>query len=125
MGTPPSQSGSLANAAEVLPRRFTWLRRILIGCGVLLLLLIGLRLVWGYAAQRALDAKIAELRAAGYGVYPEDAPADDVERSEKTVEFWIAAASALPPPPARKLDRSSSRCLSAMSATIPACTSVC
>ncbi len=75
-----------------LPRRFVWLKRIAVGAGVVLVLLVGLRLWWGYAAKHALDRKIAELRAAGYGVYPEDMPKDDKLRSEEAAELWDQAA---------------------------------
>lgn len=57
---------------QPFPPRFWWLKRILIGSGGLLLLLIAVRFWWGWEANRRLEAALAEWRANGEPVLAAD-----------------------------------------------------
>jgi hypothetical protein len=76
-----------------VPPRYWWLKRVLVAAGALVLLLVALRLAWGWEAQRRLDAKIAEYRAAGQPV-----TLDDFQRSpvpdEENAAFYLRHAIA-------------------------------
>jgi hypothetical protein len=58
--------------AVAIPPRYWWLKRILVGVGVLLVVLGCMRWWWGVEAQRRFDALIASYVAAGEPVFPED-----------------------------------------------------
>ncbi|MBN2447335.1 MAG: hypothetical protein JXO22_11440 [Phycisphaerae bacterium] len=84
-----------------VPPRYWWLKRFAIGAGTVLVLMTGLRIWWGVAADRSLERKIAELRSAGFGVYPEDADWEFAGDSAG-VQRWrevLAATSSIPPVP--------------------------
>jgi hypothetical protein len=51
------------NAPAAIPPRFWWLKRLTTGGLVLLLLLLGLRLWWGWIAQRRIDVEITAAKA--------------------------------------------------------------
>ena len=72
MSESPANSTLPDAAAEPIPPRYWWLKRILIGAGALLVLLIAMRIYWGYEADRRIQAEIARYRAAGQPVFPED-----------------------------------------------------
>ena len=55
-----------------VPPRHWWLKRIVAGATLLLVALIGLRLWWGWYADRALQTEINKYIAAGEPIYPED-----------------------------------------------------
>lgn len=57
---------------QPIPPRWRGVKRIALGVLAALVLLVLLRLGWGWEAQRRLDAKIAAIRAAGEPVLPED-----------------------------------------------------
>ncbi len=57
---------------QPIPPRFWWLKRIAAGCLVLLIMVVALRLWWGWEAHQRLQSRIDELVAAGEPVYPED-----------------------------------------------------
>jgi len=88
MGEPPIELDVTAVADradfEPVPARFWWLKRISAAVGVLIVALAVLRGVWGYLAQRRLDAQIEEYRAAGQFVTPEqfDAELDAVQDAD-------------------------------------------
>ena len=58
--------------AEPLPVRYWWLRRLLIGGGCLLLVLVAIRLWWGWEAHRRFQAEIDKCLAAGEPILPAD-----------------------------------------------------
>jgi hypothetical protein len=60
------------DSAVPVPPRYWWLKRIGVASGVLLLLLVAMRLYWGYEANHRLQAEIDRIRAAGQPIYPED-----------------------------------------------------
>src|SRR5215207_5707201 len=77
---------------EPLPRRRLRTRhRVMVGLGVILFL-VGLRLWWGWHAQRRLDRAIAELRASGEPVTEQDVavPVPD----EQNAAFYLRRAAA-------------------------------
>lgn len=53
------------------PPRFRWTKRIAKVYAVIVFLLILTRIAWGNLADAKLNAKLAELDAAGANVYPE------------------------------------------------------
>jgi len=55
-----------------IPPRFWWLKRILIASTALIVVLVALRLWWGWYASRLLQAEIDRIIALGEPIYPED-----------------------------------------------------
>lgn len=72
MDTPETTHDLDLPDATPVPPRYWWLRRILIGTGVLLVGLVGVRIWWGWEAHRRLTAQIDKYVAAGEPIYPED-----------------------------------------------------
>ena len=54
---------------SLVPKRYRWLKRLMILCGALLVGLVLLRWWWGFEANRRLQAQIEQYRAAGQPVY--------------------------------------------------------
>jgi hypothetical protein len=54
------------------PPRFRWLKRTAVGFSILIVLLIGVRVIWGAAAERRLAAFVDACKAAGEPIEPED-----------------------------------------------------
>src|SRR5271155_1503822 len=79
------------------PRRFWWLKRLTVAGLFLLLILFGLRLWWGRAAQLQLDAVIAAAQARGEPVLIDDFNEPDSDRppdaQNAAVQFSAAAAA--------------------------------
>jgi hypothetical protein len=82
-------------AVRPIPPRYWWLKRILVGVGVLLAALTGLRWWWGWEAERRLEAKIAEYRAAGQPVLAEDFARPAVADEENAAKLYYRARAAL------------------------------
>ncbi len=80
------------------PPRFWWLRRITLGVVVLLLILSGLRVWWGWEANRRFDRVIRELAARGQPIRAEDLdlPIADDDDANAAVHI-VAAANAIDP----------------------------
>lgn len=72
--------------------RFRWLWRSLVGLALLIVGLVALRLAWGLYAEWRLSAKIAEYRAAGEPVYPEDFARPSLADEDNAAVFIRAAA---------------------------------
>ncbi len=78
------------------PPRYWWLKRILAGVGLLLVGLLLLRLVWGWEANRRLQAEIDSYIAAGEPIHPEDFdPAEDIPNDQNAAKFLMDAAAAV------------------------------
>lgn len=86
-----------ANTAQVrpVPVRYWWLKRILFGCGVILIGLVALRIWWGWEANRRLQAGIDGYIAAGEPVYPEDFDQSAVPDDQNAAKMYDDAAAAL------------------------------
>ncbi|MEZ6085095.1 MAG: hypothetical protein R3E58_14425 [Phycisphaerae bacterium] len=54
-----------AEGAIPIPPRYWWLKRLSLAGAVLVFLLVGLRLYWGYEADRRLERAREEIRAKG------------------------------------------------------------
>lgn len=65
-------SHSDRSSDQRIPPRYWWLNRILLVSAVYVLFLVGLRLYWGWEAERRLNAKIEHYRALGQPVLLED-----------------------------------------------------
>jgi len=83
------------DATQRIPPRYWWLKRILAAVGVLIVLLVLFRLWWGWEAQRRLDAKIAQYRAAGQPVTMEDFQQPPVPDAENAAKYLQDAAAAI------------------------------
>lgn len=95
----PDTSTKLPEPTDVpIPPRYWWLKRIAIGVVVLLLLVVGLRLWWGYSVDRRIDAMIAEYHAASQPILPEDFVTDPVPDEENAVWYYQQAAAAITMP---------------------------
>ncbi len=76
--------------------RFWWLKRLLVGGGVLLLVLVAVRLGWGWMAHRLLQAEIEKCIAAGEPIYPQDFnPKEPVPDNRNAAKSLMDAAAAL------------------------------
>jgi hypothetical protein len=91
--TPPSD-----DTTRPIPPRYWWLKRILLAVGVLIVGLVVLRLWWGYEAERRLQAKIDELRAAGEPLTPEDFELPALPDEKNAAYFYRQAAAAIVQP---------------------------
>src|SRR5580698_6264662 len=58
--------------AAAVPVRSWWLKRLSAAGMLLVIILLGLRIWWGWIAQRQLDAEIAAAKALGEPVSAED-----------------------------------------------------
>lgn len=73
-----------------MPERYWWLKRIALGVGVYLLLMVGLRLVWGPAAIAGFERGVDRVRAAGYAVRREDGPPALTYEQQRAAQAWTA-----------------------------------
>lgn len=78
-----------------MPPRYWWLKRILATAGVLSIVVVCGHWLWGVAAERNLQKKIAQLRAAGQPVLPEDFEQPAVPDEENAAYYIEQACSAL------------------------------
>jgi hypothetical protein len=82
-----------------VPRRYYWLKRLL-GLGLLaVLLLVGLRLVWGYRANARYAALIAEIEATGDPIHFEDLVIEPVPDQDNKAYHLKQALAAWPTVP--------------------------
>lgn len=84
--------------AKPHPPRYWWLKRLALAAAVFLLALLGLRWWWGCEAERRLQAKIAEYRAAGQPVLLEDFMPEPIPDEENGAHFLQLAASKITQP---------------------------
>ncbi|HUU97565.1 MAG TPA: hypothetical protein VM487_17655 [Phycisphaerae bacterium] len=87
-----------SDQARPIPPRYWWLKRILLAAGVLILALAALRWWWGWEAERRLEAKIAEYRAAGQPVTIEDFQSSPIPDDENAAVLLRKAAAAIVTP---------------------------
>ncbi len=81
---------------EPIPPRYWWLKRILLASAVFVVLLVALRLWWGWEADRRLQAEIDRIIAAGEPIYPEDFdPKEKVPDDQNAAKLYQAAQDAL------------------------------
>ncbi|HNQ23944.1 MAG TPA: hypothetical protein PKK06_12705 [Phycisphaerae bacterium] len=92
---PPPPTTVAPPVAQPFPPRFWWLKRIVVAVLVLLLALLGLRLWWGWEAQRRFDAAIAAYRAAGEPVFPEDFLTEQVPDEDNAARVYDRALQKL------------------------------
>lgn len=78
-----------------VPPRYWWLKRILVTAGVLSIVVVCGHWLWGVAAERNLQKKIAQLRAAGQPVLSEDFEQPGVPDEENAAYFVRRAAAQL------------------------------
>ena len=83
-----------------VPPRFWWLKRLTAAGVVLVLAMLGLRLWWGHVADERLQAKIAEYRALGQPVLPEDFRREPIP-DEENGAYWLKRAASQVTPPRR------------------------
>lgn len=94
--TPPAPS-AFAPEAEPVPPRFWWFKRLWPLVAAWLLLMIGLRIWWGYEAQRRFDQRITAYRAAGQPVILEEFRPPAVPEDENAAPLWRQAAISVIP----------------------------
>ena len=85
------------------PPRYWWLKRIGIGTTALLILLLLIRFVWGWDANRRLETELAAMRARGEPTRGEDLESPSVPDSSNYVYYLRQAITAINPnadPPA-------------------------
>ncbi len=76
-----------------IPPRYWWMKRVSIGVGVLLVVVVVLRLLWGLEADRRLQAEIDRIIAAGEPFYPEDYIEDVADEQNAAVLYEKAAGA--------------------------------
>lgn len=81
--------------AKAVPPRYGWLRRVAAAWAALLLIVLGLRLLWGWRTDVRLNAEIARLRAAGERVLPEDFVYQPLPKDANAAELIARAAEAI------------------------------
>jgi len=97
---PPATAKPAPSAAETpIPPRFWWLKRILASVGLMVVGLVALWFWWNHEAERRLQAKIDEYRAAGQPVTLEDFQTASVPDEENAAVHYVAAAAAIKNPP--------------------------
>lgn len=77
------------------PPRYWWLKRIAIVSAVLVALVAGLRLWWGYEAEHRLNALVAQYRAAGEPIEPEDFNPPPIPDEQNAAVYWKQAGETL------------------------------
>jgi hypothetical protein len=82
---------------EPIPPRYWWLKRILAGALLLLIVLVGVRVWWGVVAERRLQRKIDEYRATGQPLLPEDFAVAKLPDAQNAAHFLNLAGQALTP----------------------------
>lgn len=88
----------IARAPDVpCPPRYRWAKRLGGVFVVFLLAVVGLRVWFGYEAQRRFDAYVAELRARGEPVYPEEFDPGPIWAEENAADAFMGAAHLLSP----------------------------
>ena len=95
---PDSSHDSAWNPQLAFPPRYWWLKRILAATAVLLVALLVVHWWWGLDARRKLDAKIAEYRALGQPVMPEDFKLPPIPDEENAAHFLKQAAAKIVQP---------------------------
>jgi hypothetical protein len=83
-----------AGHVELVPPRFWWLKRVGLGIGVVVALAVGLRIVLGIIAGRALERRITSYHAAGEPILPEDFDSRQVPEDENAVPLLERAEAA-------------------------------
>lgn len=78
-----------------VPPRYWWLKRILIVSGAFLIVLVGVRLWWGWEANRRLQAEIDRIIAAGEPIYPADFDPPPMRPEENAAKLYLDAEAAL------------------------------
>ena len=93
--TPASEARPTGKPVSPVPPRYWWLKRILIVSGIFLLALIGVRLGWGWEANRQLQAEIDRIIAAGEPIYPADFDPPPMRPEENAAKLYLDAEAAL------------------------------
>ncbi len=79
-----------------VPPRYWWLKRIALASAFLLAALVGLRLWWGWEANRRLQAEIDRIIAAGEPIYPEDFdPKEAIPDEQNAARLLVEANEAV------------------------------
>ena len=78
-----------------VPPRFWWLKRIIVVSATLLVVLLGVRLWWGWEANRRLQAEIDRIIAAGEPIYPADFDPPEMLPEENAAKLYLDAEAAL------------------------------
>ncbi len=88
----------MAEIAVADPPRFRWLKRgTVIGFGVIVAL-AGVRLWWGWEAQRRLDAIVAAMHARGEPILAEDFKSPPLASGDNAAPILLQAAAAVRSP---------------------------
>jgi hypothetical protein len=87
----------MARDEGIFRHPFSWRSRIFRAVVALLLLVLVVRLVWGWQTHRALAARLAELREAGQPVEVGDVVQAKVPNAENAWHYQMLAAAALVP----------------------------
>ncbi len=78
-----------------VPSRYWWLKRLALAYLAMIVAALGLRLWWGYEANRRLQAEIERIQAAGEPLFPEDFDPPSVPDERNAALWYIKAAEAM------------------------------
>ena len=92
--THASEPAGTGKPVAPVPPRYWWLKRILIVSGTFLIVLIGVRLWWGWEANRQLQAEIDRITAAGEPIYPVDFDPPPMRPEENAAKLYLDAEAA-------------------------------
>eukprot|EP00752_Nemacystus_decipiens_P013957 g12393.t1 len=80
-------------------KRFCWLKRLSLLFVLLLLLVVGLRLIWGHRVQSRLDEAIADIQAQGEPILFADLQSAEIPDSENAARYLMDALQNWPSVP--------------------------
>ncbi|MCH7591481.1 MAG: hypothetical protein IH989_01705 [Planctomycetes bacterium] len=93
--THASEPAGTGKPVSPVPPRYWWLKRIVIVSVAFLIVLIGVRLWWGWEANRRLQAEIDRIIAAGEPIYPADFDPPPMRPEENAAKLYLDAEAAL------------------------------
>ena len=91
----PKENATPQREVEPIPPRFWWLRRILIGSCLILIVLTGIRVWWGWNAHRRLQAEIDRIIETGEPIYPADFDPPEIRPEDNAAKLLTDAVAAL------------------------------
>ena len=82
--------------AQPNPKRYWWLKRLSLAALVLIVLIIGLRLIWGHRVQSRLDDLIADIQAQGEPILFSDLQSEPLADSDNGAWYLTQALQQWP-----------------------------
>ena len=91
----PGETIRIEEFTTPYPPRYRWLKRSFLIVGIVLVLLAGLRIWWGWYAHRCLQAEIDAIHARGEPILPEDFQQPPIPDADNAAWYLRQAAAAI------------------------------